>query len=241
MGGYDLLMLAILAGAILFGAWKGFAWQVASLAAIFLSYVVALKFRGPLAAQISAEHPWNQFAAMLIIYVVCALAIWLAFGYVRKVIDQLKLKDFDRQIGALLGAVKGVILCIVVTLFAVTLSGEERRAKICKSQSGYYISVAIDKLHGVVPNEVHNVLHPYVHEFQENVNKVHNEEGREEIDNRPPSLFEYSGTIERTEGKLLPSADNWATGSFTIQPSSSDNLRPLSDAIHRTAERIKDW
>ena len=57
MGIYDLMMLAILAGSILFGLWKGLAWQVASLASIFVSYFVALNFRGPLSGWISASEP----------------------------------------------------------------------------------------------------------------------------------------------------------------------------------------
>ena len=41
----------------------GFAWQVASLASIFLSYVIALNFRGQLAQAIQLQPPLNIFAA----------------------------------------------------------------------------------------------------------------------------------------------------------------------------------
>ena len=58
MGIYDLLMLAVMVGCIMFGLWKGFAWQVASIAAIFVSYFVAMIFRGPLSGYISVSEPW---------------------------------------------------------------------------------------------------------------------------------------------------------------------------------------
>ena len=41
---YDIVMLIVLALAIVWGAWKGLAWQIASLASIVLSYMVALNF-----------------------------------------------------------------------------------------------------------------------------------------------------------------------------------------------------
>ncbi len=122
---YDYVMIGVMAAAILFGAWKGLAWQVASLSAIFVSYIVALQFRAPVAAMISVDPPLNGFIAMFAIYAACSLGIWIAFGFVRSYIERFHLRDFDRQAGALLGAIKGALLCIVVTIFAVTLLGQE--------------------------------------------------------------------------------------------------------------------
>ena len=45
----------ILAAAVVWGAWKGLAWQVASLASVVLSYIVALYFRQPLTLSRTAE------------------------------------------------------------------------------------------------------------------------------------------------------------------------------------------
>ena len=44
---YDIVMLVVVVGAIWFGWWKGMAWQIASLAAIIVSYIVAVNFREP--------------------------------------------------------------------------------------------------------------------------------------------------------------------------------------------------
>ncbi len=164
---YDLLMLAIMGGAVLFGLWKGLAWQVASLAAIFVSYFVAINFRGELAGLIQAEPPWDRFLAMLILFIVTSLAIWILFGFVKRTIKQLHLKSFDRQIGGLLGAVKGVVLCIIVTLFAVTLLGDRTREAICTSKSGNYIAQALHRLEGVVPAEIGQYIDPYIDRFHD--------------------------------------------------------------------------
>lgn len=169
MDTYDILMIAVLVATTLFGAWKGLAWQVASLAAIVASYYVAFNFRDPVAEQIHTAAPWNVFIAMLLLYVGTSFAIWVIFRLVSRFIDRVKLKEFDRQIGALFGLAKGVLLCVIITLFAVTLLGDQQRQAIIRSKSGYYIALLLDKADRVLPHEVGEVLHPYIHELDENL------------------------------------------------------------------------
>lgn len=169
---YDVLMLVVLAGATLFGAIKGFAWQLASIASIVVSYGVAYKFRQPFSESIKADPPWNMFLAMLILYVGTSLIIWVAFRMVSRSIDRMKLKDFDRQIGAAFGLAKGSLFCILITMFAVTLLGQNHRETIVHSKSGYYIAKALDKSDAIIPPELHDVVAPYIDSFEERVNGV---------------------------------------------------------------------
>jgi membrane protein required for colicin V production len=164
---YDWIMLAVVAAAVLFGAWKGLAWQVASLAAIFVSYFLALKFRQPVSKLIQLQEPLNQFAAMFILYAVASLGIWIGFGFVRSFIERCRLREFDRQAGALLGAVKGALLCLIITIFAVTLLGEQRRKTICQSRSGLLIARSANQLRVVMPKEIHPLLAPYLNKLDE--------------------------------------------------------------------------
>lgn len=158
---YDIAMLIVLAGATLFGFMKGMAWQVASLASLVASYFVALRFSDDLAPQIGLEPPLNRFAAMAIIYLGTSLAIWLVFRVVAGLIDKVRLKEFDRQVGALFGAAKGVLWCLVITLVAVSVS-ERARELVLQSKSGYYMAQLIDRAEAVMPPEVHQVLGPYL-------------------------------------------------------------------------------
>ncbi len=169
---YDFVMLAVFAGAILFGFWKGLAWQIASLAAIFVSYIVALNFRGTVANLIRTEAPWNGFIAMAILYLGTSLVIWIAFGVVRRNIERFQLKEFDRQSGALLGAVKGALLCMVITLFAVTIvPGDNARRAVMQSRSGNFIASTINRFSAVVPKEIHGVLAPYLDPYVNKFNE----------------------------------------------------------------------
>lgn len=162
MQAYDLIMLIVLAMATIFGAIKGFAWQLASIASVIVSYIVAYRFRFELSEMIQAAPPWNQFLAMLILYVGTSFVIWIAFRLLSSTIDRVRLKEFDRHLGAGFGFVKGLIYCLLITMFAMSLLGEDQQRAICQSRSGFYIATALDKGVGVLPKEIHDVVGPYL-------------------------------------------------------------------------------
>lgn len=177
MQSYDFFMLIVLAAAVVWGFWKGLAWQLASVASIALSYFVALNFRTPLAAiinqSVEVKPPLDIFAAMLILFMGTSLIVWVGFNLISEIIEKVKLKEFDRQFGALFGAVKGVLLCVVITLFSVTLLSEPQQQAICNSRSGYYIAMLLDRADPIMPRELHQVLAPYISEFDQNVPHDH--------------------------------------------------------------------
>ena len=127
---YDIVMLIVLASTTIFGAIKGFAWQLASVASIVASYFVAYFFRNDVAKMINADPPWNLFLAMLLLYFGSSFVIWMAFRLVSTSIDKIKLRDFDRQLGAGFGLVKGVLICLLITMFAMTLLGPAQQQRI---------------------------------------------------------------------------------------------------------------
>ena len=171
--GYDLLMLIVLAAAVGWGAWKGFAWQMASLASVVLSYFVALNFRQPVAAilarSVEIKPPLDIFLAMLILFLGTSLVVWVVFNLVSEIIDKFKLKEFDHQVGALFGLAKGVVLCVLVTLFVVALASEDQRHSVFQSRSGYYIARLIDKADPIMPDELHELIDPVVKDLEQGV------------------------------------------------------------------------
>ncbi len=167
MQAYDLIMLIVLAMATIFGAIKGFAWQVASLASVVISYVVAYRFRFDVAEMIQARPPWNQFLAMLILYVGTSFVIWVGFRLFSGMIDRVRLKEFDRHLGAGFGLAKGLIFCLLITMFAMSLLGPNQQAAICQSRSGFYIAKALDHGMGILPKEIHDVVGPYLARLDE--------------------------------------------------------------------------
>ncbi len=210
---YDLIMFAVLALATLRGAWKGLAWQIASLSSIFVSFFLAVRLRGPVSAVLPASPPWNRFLAMLLIYLSCSLVIWLAFRFVSQLIERIRLKEFDRQTGAMLGLARGLLWCVLITLFGMTLLGESQQEAIIRSRSGYYLARLLDHARPVMPAELQDVLAPYLHT----------------LDERLPAESRTWGA-DRDDGSA--SGDNTA-GDAWSSPVGGDGERAGEDAIDR--------
>ena len=165
---YDFLMLMVLVGMTLFGFAKGMAWQVAYFSSFIVSYLVALNFSDQLAPMFGKSDQFNRLAAMLVIYVATSFGIWMLFRAVASAIDRVKLKEFDRQMGALVGLARGALWCIAITFFAATLL-ESQRDAILGSRAGHYIAVVLNNTNTVVPEEIHEVIGPYVERLKQGV------------------------------------------------------------------------
>ncbi|MGE0610006.1 MAG: CvpA family protein [Pirellulales bacterium] len=163
---YDIVMLVVLAGSAFYGARKGMAWQIASIGSLVVSYFVSLKFSDQIAPMIQLEPPLNRIASMLGLYLASSLVIWIGFRAVSNAIEKVRLKEFDRQIGGLFGAAKGVLYCVVITFFGVFLS-QSSRAAILKSRSGHYIAVLIEKVDPLLPEEVQKKIGPYLQKLDQ--------------------------------------------------------------------------
>ena len=201
---YDVLMLVVLVAATIFGMWKGMAWQIASLASLVLSYFVALKFADQIAPKFAgiAPPPLNKFVAMLLIYMVTSFVIWSLFRFVSGVIDRVKLESFDRQMGAIFGFAKGVLLCVAITFFAVSLLPQQQKEQILASQTGHYIVVLIDKTDSVVPPEIHDVIGPYLHRIEQQLDP-NNQHGTQHA-NWPSAAFPEWPSLPQNSGNSIP-------------------------------------
>ena len=260
MQAYDIAMLVVLLGTTFFGFWKGMAWQLASLGSIVLSYFAALNFSNVLAPYIAAEAPWNKFVAMLIIYLVVAAGIWIAFRMVAAAIDRVKLQEFDRQVGAMFGAVKGVLLCLSITFFAVSLS-QAARDHIMHTKSGYYAAWALDQAHLIMPEELHAVLGPYIHELDGALPGDYQRQGHQDHDHGAPSTPAQPNSvwppIPNTASNpggysAAPSwpapANNWpqtqpgnSTTSATPNNQPWPNSPQVIQDLRRVAEQVSPW
>lgn len=208
---YDLIMLAILIGAAIFGAVKGFAWQIASIASLVISYIVAYRYRDQVATYIDAEPPWNSILAMLLLYVGTSFAIWVGFRLFSGMIDKVKLKEFDRHLGAILGMLKGSILCLLITMFGMTLLGSQQQAAICQSKSGYFIAQVLQRADGVLPQEVNDVVGPYLEQLDKRLREggVETQESSEFWNSTLPNLNSGEGSRVGDPSGAPPARQPW--------------------------------
>lgn len=162
MQGYDLFMLVVMLFAVVRGYGKGLAWQISSLASIFVSYFVAYRFKELVMPIVEMPDPWRGAISMMILFVASSLVIWLLFQSVRGAIEKAKLKDFDQQLGAIFGGVKGALWCTVITLAALTFLGQSASPYIVNSRSGGYIARLLANSKQLMPVEVRQVVQPYI-------------------------------------------------------------------------------
>jgi uncharacterized membrane protein required for colicin V production len=168
MQNYDIIMLAVLAISVIIGAVKGMSWQIAMVASIVISFFVAREFHPELSEALSGvDEPWNKFIAMASLYLLTSLGIWMLFAFCAKQIDKYEMKTFDRQTGALLGIVNGVLLCAILTMCAIAFGGEDMHNRIAKSKSGPYVSRVLDIVEPIIPADLQDSLNEYLQQLHD--------------------------------------------------------------------------
>jgi len=163
---FDLLVVMTVLVASAFGAWKGLAWQLASILSLVAGFGVAIPLSRPMAPLFGAHAPLNRFVAMAVLYALVSLGIYIAALCYRTVIQNWKLDKWDRHLGGVMGAVKGSILCLTLTFFSVTLVGSLREPILTK-KTGKLMAHTMSALHPIWPPGVHEIIHPYIHPLDE--------------------------------------------------------------------------
>lgn len=159
---YDLVILGILILATIHGAVRGFVWQLAGIAGVVLCFAFSGTLSPWLAPYIQVDPPLNRWIAMLILYLAFSFAAFVVARQIRGWLERVRLVEYDRHLGAVFGFVKGAAFALVLTFFLVTLS-QRARSQIFTSMSGQVAAVVMDRLHPVMPVELHDVLEPYIH------------------------------------------------------------------------------
>lgn len=163
---YDLIALCILGFTTLRGAAKGVAWQLAGLAAVILCFVFATPLSLAVSPSIKLEPPLNRWVAMLVIYLIFSFFTFTLARSVRSWLEKERFADFDRHLGALLGMVKGAAIVVVMTFFIVAMA-HSTHDYILHTRSGFAAAYIMDRLDPVMPEELHALLGPYIHELDQ--------------------------------------------------------------------------
>ncbi|MCL2728176.1 MAG: CvpA family protein [Bacteroidales bacterium] len=117
----DLIIVALLVVAALFGFWKGFVRQLFGLVALFLGIFCAWHFSDFAASYISQWIDKNETAVAIISFAVTFIIVLLGVIFVGKIADKLvkviTLGLFNRLLGVLFSIVKmAFILSICIWL-----------------------------------------------------------------------------------------------------------------------------
>ena len=166
---YDILILIIVGWLTLRGAMKGMVSQLASIAGVIASFWAAIRF-GPvlepmLQASFNAPPPWGKVTAMVIAFIGASIVVMFLKRILAGIVNAIHIKKFDRLCGALFGLLKGVLIGMILTFFAVMLS-EHTRALATQSNSGKILVRLIQQTQTLFPNDISVLIEANLAGFQ---------------------------------------------------------------------------
>ena len=172
---YDIVVLAILAYCAWQGAQRGLVTQLAWIAALILCFKFADQLAPAIEPQINVEQPLRHWIAMFILYLGFSIGAFMLARIMNSWLEQAKFKDFDRHLGGVFGLVKGGIIVMVITFFAVTLS-ESLKATVLQSGTGRVACRVLDGIQPLTPQYFPEYWHEYLDRYQKELEPLHNED-----------------------------------------------------------------
>lgn len=160
MTAYDASMAGVIVAGMVWGAFRGITWQLASIASLVLGYSLAHPLSGQLAPYFPGEPVIARSLAMLAVYLGASCGVFAVAWLIRATLRTLKFEAFDRHLGMLLGGLEGTLLGLVVTLFVVSLAPQTREP-IFASPTGKVVGALMSAVGPVLPEEARQVLSPF--------------------------------------------------------------------------------
>ncbi|MDR2643485.1 MAG: CvpA family protein [Planctomycetaceae bacterium] len=220
MSVFDIVVLLILFLFAIRGLSSGMISQVISVGSYVVCWVVSTWFSFLVAPLIPAEPPWNNIGAIIILFAVTMIAIHFVHSFIKKLIEKFRLVKYDRVLGLLLGLVKGLLLCMVITFFAAMLC-EKSRQMVLVSKSGNMISQLIVRIGCFIPEESGKILKAQIELFNEQVEGKFQEQGEFNLQLPAVSLETVFDNVQDIRKKIESNID------------SNKNAVSLIDGINR--------
>jgi len=237
---YDFVILAILVYCAWQGASRGLVMQLAWIVALIGCFKFADQLSPTIEPYVGVEQPLRHWIAMFILYLGFSLGAFLVARSLNSALEKAKFKDFDRHLGGVFGLLKGVVIALIVTFFAVTLN-ESLRETVLKSKTGSIACVILDKVEPLTPDDFPPMLRDSIARFKEELDPGHRAPGH------PSSLEELfhgmggshdetteQGASDFDSGRDEPSSfdDPWARSpSNGAAPSYREMIESLPGSI----------
>jgi membrane protein required for colicin V production len=159
---FDLFVIGAVIAGILVGTWKGMAWQLAGLGSFVLGFVIGLPASAFISGALDDPGTFTRFLIFALCYAGVSLGCFGLAVLLRRKLEAVKLENFDRHMGAFLGGFHGLALAAVITMFLITLM-PALAPDVLTRPTGKVIGHTLDVIHGILPEGLHDILHPYMH------------------------------------------------------------------------------
>ena len=121
MTAFDLMVMGVVGLSTVFAFWHGFVRVVASLATWVVAVLAGIRFSDLVGTMLPdfGETPAARYVAAFALIIVCVLIVGAIVGFLlSRLVSAVGLRFLDRLLGALFGFARGVLVAVVLVLFA---------------------------------------------------------------------------------------------------------------------------
>jgi membrane protein required for colicin V production len=155
----DVAFILIVLLTLVLGVVKGLSRQVIGIAAVVAGLIVAAMYYQRVSRLVSSAflaERWAQLISFFAIFAVILLLGWLISFLVSKLVKG-PLKFIDRLLGAVLGLVKGILICgVIVMAFLIFPVNKETVLGSSLAPYCYWLTKGLVQL---IPQELKNKFH----------------------------------------------------------------------------------
>lgn len=225
---FDIFVIVFLLYCIFRGGKRGIFMQITSIIALFVSWYLASRYSSVLEPYVPLNEILRKKVAAIGTFIIANIALNLLFRIISGGVTQGLLKEVNRQMGALFGLAKGILVCFILTYFAVITSAATKKL-VLGSQSGRIMASAICALPDKLPSNSHTVkIKTALEEFQKEV-------GNQPIQEKTSSDYQISAFKNDIASSLQKVKEKGSTLKSTI-----DNLNTLSSSISDFQNKIQE-
>lgn len=156
----DAGMALVVLVSLVVGAWRGFLYEVFSLAGWVGAFFAARWFAHDVALRLpmsGASEGLRYGVAFLGVFIVAAFLAGLVSWLIRKLATKVGLRPVDRVLGASFGVVRAVLLLVLLTM-GVGLTPWSKHEAWVRSPSAQFLSVVAQEGRVWLPQELMKVL-----------------------------------------------------------------------------------
>lgn len=153
----DIVVVVIIVGSAIEGAWRGFVFEICSLAGLIVGFFLAIKYFGAVAVYLGFI-PMAQWLLNLISFILILSVISILFTMLGKALKAALSKIFlgwlDHAAGAIFGLLRGAITVLLIAMvLQLTPLGKVISSEAYKSRSIPFILKTIHPIMGYLMGE----------------------------------------------------------------------------------------
>lgn len=153
MNALDLILLALGAASALWGLWRGLVREVLSVAGWVASFWLGQRYAAPLGEWLpllGSNETWRRLAGFVIVFLLVLVGSALLANGMRKMATAVGLGPLDRALGAMFGALRGLLLLLTLTI-VVNLSDWHKNAHWKNSAVAGWLNQTLQDLRPLLP------------------------------------------------------------------------------------------